>query len=121
MSLSIKKQVTPKGDNDLVLLNRNLTQYMLDKSYADTIKKGLDDYRRATLKFKDKNNTTYYVSCVRSHNWYEILLRDRFLPIHIEIIHVHPKYVAIKTTNPRFSDSLYKRVLDELFGDSADD
>lgn len=122
MSLSIKKQVTPKKDeNDLVLLNRNLTQYMLDKGYADTIKKGLADYRRANLKFKDKNGTTYHVSCARSHNWYEILLRDRLLPIHMEIIHAHPKYVAIKTNNPRFNNNIYMRVLDELFGDNNDD
>ena len=118
MSLSIKKQLNQNNTDQLTQWNRKLTNYILEKGYASTIEQGLDQRRGAAIKFTI-DGTTYRVSCIRSHNWYKIFIRDHFWPISYDTIHAHPKYVAIKAEDPktpRFSLSIYKKMLDELFG-----
>lgn len=118
MSLSIKKQLSQNNTDQVTKWNRKLTDYMLEKGYASTIEQGLDQRRGAAIKFTS-DGTVYRVSCMRNHNWYEIFIRDGFMPINYDTIHAHPKYVAIKPKSPktpRFSLSIYKKMLDELFG-----
>lgn len=108
MSLSIKKQLSQNNTEQLAQWNRK----------ASTIEQGLDQRRGAAIKFTN-DGTVYRVSCMRSHNWYKIFIRDHFWPINYDTIYAHPKYVAIKTNDPktpRFSLSIYKKMLDELFG-----
>ena len=77
MSLSIKKQLSQNNTEQLAQWNRKLTDYMLEKGYASTIEQGLDQRRGAAIKFT-VDGTTYRVSCMRSHNWYKIFIRDHF-------------------------------------------